>query len=72
MEFKKLSNNIEIPVIGLGIWNIGGGDEADTTYDSGDISTIRTAIKLGITHIDTAETYALGHTEEFESFTGAF
>ncbi|MDE1890850.1 MAG: aldo/keto reductase, partial [Planctomycetota bacterium] len=58
MEFKKLSNNIEIPVIGLGTWNIGGGDEADTTYDSKDISAIRTAIKLGITHIDTAEAYA--------------
>lgn len=64
MEFKKLSNNIEIPVIGLGTWNIGGGDEADTIYDSEDISAIKTAIKLGITHIDTAEAYAHGHTEE--------
>ena len=64
MEFKKLTDNITIPVIGLGTWTIGGGDEADTTYDDEDISAIRTAIKLGITHIDTAEAYALGHTEE--------
>ena len=64
MEFKKLTGNIKIPVIGLGTWNIGGGDEADTTYDSEDISAIKTAIKLGITHIDTAEAYAHGHTEE--------
>ncbi|GAN35215.1 MAG: aldo/keto reductase [Candidatus Brocadia sp. AMX2] len=64
MEFKKLSNNIEIPVIGLGTWTIGGGDVADTTYDSEDISAIKNAIKLGITNIDTAEAYAQGHTEE--------
>lgn len=64
MEFKKLSNNIEIPVIGLGTWTIGGGDEADTTYDKENISAIKTAIKLGITHIDNAEAYAQGHSEE--------
>lgn len=64
MEFKKLTDTITIPVIGLGTWTIGGGDEADTTYDDEDISAIRAAIKLGITHIDTAESYAHGHTEE--------
>ena len=64
MEFKKLTDSITIPVIGLGTWTIGGGNEADTTYDKEDISAMRTAIKLGITHIDTAEAYAQGHTEE--------
>ena len=64
MEFKKLTDSITIPVIGLGTWTIGGGDEADTTYDKEDISAIKTAIKLGITHIDVAEAYAEGHTEE--------
>ncbi|WP_347273129.1 aldo/keto reductase [Candidatus Kuenenia sp.] len=64
MEFKRLTDNITIPVIGLGTWNIGGGDVADTTYDSEDISAMKTAIKLGITNIDTAEAYAQGHTEE--------
>lgn len=64
MEFKKLTDSITIPVIGLGTWTIGGGDEADATYDKEDISAIKTAIKLGITHIDIAESYAEGHTEE--------
>lgn len=64
MEFKKLTDSITIPVIGLGTWTIGGGNEADTTYDKEDISAMRTAIKFGITHIDTAEAYAQGHTEE--------
>ena len=64
MEFKKLSNNIEIPVVGLGTWTIGGENEADTTYDEENISAIKTAIKFGITHIDTAEAYAHGHSEE--------
>lgn len=64
MEFKNLSNTIKIPVIGLGTWTIGGGDEADTTYDKENISAIKTAIKLGITHIDNAEAYAQGHSEE--------
>ena len=64
MEFKKLTDTITIPVLGLGTWTIGGGDVADTTYDSENISAIKNAINLGITNIDTAETYAQGHTEE--------
>lgn len=64
MEFKKLTDTIAIPVLGLGTWTIGGGDVADTTYDSEDISAIKNAIKLGITNIDTAEAYAQGYTEE--------
>lgn len=64
MKFKKLTGTIKIPVLGFGTWTIGGGDEADTTHDKEDISAIITAIKLGITHIDTAESYAQGHAEE--------
>lgn len=64
MEFKNLTDTIAVPVIGLGTWTIGGGDLADTTHDNEDVSAIETAIKLGITHIDTAEAYAQGHTEE--------
>ena len=64
MEFKKVTENITIPVLGLGTWTIGGRDEADTTHDKEDVSAITTALKLGITHIDTGESYALGHAEE--------
>ncbi|MDR4504870.1 MAG: aldo/keto reductase [Candidatus Scalindua sp.] len=64
MEFKKITDEADIPVVGLGTWTVGGGKEADITQDSENISAIKTAIKLGITHIDTAESYANGHTEE--------
>lgn len=64
MEFKKLTDTITIPVIGLGTWAIGGRDEADTTQDKENIFAIKTAINFGITLIDTAESYAKGHTEE--------
>ncbi|TVM00977.1 MAG: aldo/keto reductase [Candidatus Brocadia sp. WS118] len=64
MEFKKLTDATAIPVLGFGTWTIGGGDVADTTHDSEDISAIKNAIKLGITNIDTAEAYAEGHAEE--------
>ena len=64
MEFKKITGQAEIPVVGLGTWRLGGDVEADTTQDKEHISAIKTAIQLGITHIDTAESYAKGHTEE--------
>ncbi|GJQ58899.1 MAG: aldo/keto reductase [Candidatus Scalindua sp. AMX11] len=64
MEFKKLTENITIPVLGLGTWTIGGRDEADTTHDKEDVSAIKTALQLGVTHIDTGESYAQGHAEE--------
>ncbi|KHE93041.1 General stress protein 69 [Candidatus Brocadiaceae bacterium S225] len=64
MEYKKLTENITIPVLGLGTWRLGGDVEADTTRDTEHISAIKTAIQLGITLIDTAESYAKGHAEE--------
>lgn len=53
---KQLRNGFSLPVFGLGTWRMGG--------DAADIAAIRTAIDLGITHIDTAELYAAGHAEE--------
>lgn len=64
MEFKSLTHNTKIPVLGLGTWNMGGGMMADTTYDKENIHAIKTAIELGITHIDTAEMYGDGHAEQ--------
>ena len=64
MEFKWLTDDTKIPVLGVGTWDMGGGMEPDTTHDREDIHAIKTAIKLGMTHIDTAEMYARGHTEE--------
>jgi diketogulonate reductase-like aldo/keto reductase len=64
MEYKTLSGNFEIPVIGLGTWGIGGYMEADFSKDEEAIDAIKQAISLGYSHIDTAEVYGAGHTEE--------
>jgi diketogulonate reductase-like aldo/keto reductase len=64
MEFKKLTGNTKIPVLGLGTWGIGGKWETNTSHDKEGILAIKAAIKLGMTHIDTAEMYGVGHAEE--------
>lgn len=64
MEYKTLNNGFKIPVLGLGTWLIGGGVKANYAKDKEEIEAIKEAIKLGYTHIDTAEMYGLGHTEE--------
>ncbi len=58
MECVKLSG-AEIPVLGLGTGGICDGHDNETTA-----SIIKTAISLGITHIDTSENYAGGLAEE--------
>ncbi|MCK4714583.1 MAG: aldo/keto reductase [Candidatus Aenigmarchaeota archaeon] len=64
MEFKPLAGDTKIPVIGLGTWEVGGEFEKDEKNDARDISAIKKAIEMGYTHIDTAEMYAAGHSEE--------
>jgi len=61
---KKLSDGFEMSVFGLGTWEMGGRKERDANNDDrADIDAIKAAIDLGVTHIDTAEAYAGGHTE---------
>lgn len=62
---KKFANGFEIPVLGFGTWQLGGRMEHDIDNDDArDIQAIRNAIEAGIVHIDTAELYANGYTEE--------
>lgn len=61
---KKLKNGFELPVLGLGTWRIGGERERNTLNDEKDIQAIKDAINLGLKHIDTAELYGAGHSEE--------
>lgn len=46
---KTLSNGVEIPVIGLGVFKI---DDGESVYDA-----VRSALEIGYRHIDTASTY---------------
>jgi len=64
MEYKTVFNGVKLPAIGLGTWQMGGRHTVEHEHDHEDINAIREAIKLGMTHIDTAEEYALGHAEE--------
>jgi diketogulonate reductase-like aldo/keto reductase len=61
---KKLRNGFEMPVYSLGIWQMGGRWEADTTKDTQEVEAIRYALSKGVTSIDTAEGYGNGHAEE--------
>jgi len=65
MKFKKLIDDVELPVLGLGTWKMGGdANNVDTRKDDQCIDAIKRAIEMGYTHIDTAEIYAKGHAEE--------
>ncbi|GBC68398.1 2,5-diketo-D-gluconic acid reductase B [archaeon HR01] len=65
MERRRLGRKgEEIPVIGLGTWGIGGYSTADHSSDGRAVEAIRYAVELGMTHIDTAEIYGAGHSEE--------
>lgn len=61
---KTLTNGFSMPVFGLGTWQMGGLRSVDTTHDEENIQAIQNAIEAGVTHIDTAESYAAGHAEE--------
>lgn len=64
MQYKKISHNINLPVIGIGTWAMGGELEPNFDNDENNIQAIKSAIELGMTHIDTAEIYGGGHSEE--------
>jgi len=62
---KSLTSGFELPVYGMGLWQMGGGRwQSDTSRDAQEILAIQKAIELGVTHFDTAESYGAGHSEE--------
>src|SRR3989344_4832135 len=64
IPIKTLKNGFSLPIYGMGLWQVGGRYESDTSKDNEEIENIHRAIGLGITHFDTAEKYAAGHAEE--------
>lgn len=64
MKYTNLTENVRIPVLGLGTWGMGGRSSPDYSNDKEDIEAIKFALDLGLTHIDTAEYYGSGHAEE--------
>ena len=65
MEYKQIAKGVKVPVIGIGTWRMGGSlERKDKSHDQACIRAIKTAIDLGMTHIDTAEVYGTGHSEE--------
>jgi aryl-alcohol dehydrogenase-like predicted oxidoreductase len=53
--------DVNVPIIGQGTWMIEGNNK-DT--ESRAIEILKVGLDLGMTHIDTAEMYGNGHTEE--------
>lgn len=62
---KTLKCGFSMPVFGMGTWMMGGDENRDAT-DNGDSSVmaLRQGLELGLRHIDTAEIYAEGFSEE--------
>lgn len=63
MRYETI-HNMQIPKIGFGTWKLGGREAADPSIEELSKDALRSALKLGYTHFDTAEYYAGGHAEE--------
>ena len=65
MESRLLGRTSEsIPEIGMGTWGMGGGMHANPSRDSEAVEALKLGLDLGMTHVDTAEMYGAGHSEE--------
>ena len=63
MKYETLPH-LTLPKIGFGTWKIGGNSSVNHAVDSKSLNALRYALEVGYTHIDTAEMYASGHSEE--------
>jgi diketogulonate reductase-like aldo/keto reductase len=63
MRYEE-AQGVQVPKVGFGTWGIGGRETHDRGQDSESLSALRSALTLGYTHFDTAESYAAGHSEE--------
>ena len=65
MRTMKIGKSgIEASVVGIGGWAIGGDSMWGASDEAESIRTIHRARELGVTLVDTAPAYGLGHGEE--------
>jgi diketogulonate reductase-like aldo/keto reductase len=63
MERRRLGKtNEEIPVIGMGTWNMGSTENPDERQEQ--LGSLKRGIELGMTLLDTAEMYGNGKSEQ--------
>ena len=63
-SMKIGKSGVEASVVGIGAWAIGGDSMWGASDDAESIRTIHRARELGVTLLDTAPVYGLGHSEE--------
>jgi len=63
MKYETIPH-VTLPKIGFGTWKIGGNSTPNRAVDEKSLAALRYALEIGYTHIDTAEMYASGHSEE--------
>lgn len=64
LDTQKIINGYKVHPIGIGTWGIGGGMYSSSENDPREIGAIEYSISKGQNHIDTAEMYGDGHSEE--------
>ena len=64
MRYRRLgTDGPVVSEVGLGTWSM-GGDEWGASDDQISLDVLRAAVGAGVTMIDTADVYGLGHSEE--------
>lgn len=64
MRYRRLgTDGPVVSEVGLGTWSM-GGDEWGPSDDQASLDVLRAAVGAGVTMIDTADVYGLGHSEE--------
>jgi len=61
---EGLSNGVNIPLLGMGTWGMGGKYKKDPSNIDESVKILRAGLDMGIKLIDVAELYGLGLTEE--------
>jgi diketogulonate reductase-like aldo/keto reductase len=60
----EIIRDLTLPKIGFGTWKIGGSMSPNHSVDAQSLAALRYALEIGYSHLDTAEMYGGGHSEE--------